>query len=48
MGRTNELPNSLTWREKALLEEQVNMINYNNHEKSLNDNFSSRVNNREE
>jgi hypothetical protein len=43
MGRTNELPNSLTWREKALLEEQVYLINYNKYEKSLKDKFSSIV-----
>ncbi len=41
MGQTKELPNSLTWREKALLEEQVNLINYNNHEKSLKNNINS-------
>lgn len=43
MGQANELPNSLSWREKALLEEQVSLINYNNHEKSLKDKFSSIV-----
>ncbi|SKB77184.1 hypothetical protein SAMN05660776_2915 [Salegentibacter holothuriorum] len=43
MDRMNQLLNSLSWREKALLEEQVSLINYNTHEKSLKDEFSSSV-----
>ena len=38
---------SLSWRESAILEEQINSINYNKHEKSLKDELSNRVNNRE-
>jgi len=38
---------SLSWRERALLDEQIISINYNNHKKSLKDEFSNRINKKE-
>lgn len=45
MSQTNiPTKSSLSWRERVILEEQINSINYKKHEKCLIDEFSSRVN----
>jgi hypothetical protein len=44
MSQNHPNKTSLSWKERAIIEEQINSINYNKHEKSLNHKFNSIVN----